>query len=336
MNNNINNQYLSYQTECVNNNNNNNNNLQTFKTNVCTNSGFNFGYSSNLAYDPEFIQDDIQQSSAPIMSVLDPNRVKNCSQCLSLNGPRASHNGYGDSIPIENPSITPAQDLIDIDSIMSNRNVKHDRSKKGHVNNIDVFKFKNYDAKLCNRDLDPLNSTLTYPKQLYREMSINRFHDLNINPQVNIFYPWAVNSQLEAKDNFDYPYPYFKDIDETLPKPIKGKTKPYKINCKSNCNTKVYKGRVWERINDQSQQYQEQEQEYEQEQEQDQDQNQDQDQDQDQNQDQDQDQNQEQEQEHGQGQEQYKHHQEQQYYDSDSEYDSDSKSIRSESSNYGY
>lgn len=261
MNNNSNfDQYLSYQSDCTDCGNKpcdtlyNNSGMPTFKANVCTNSGFNYGYSGNLVYDPEFIRDDIEQSTAPLMSVLDPNRVKNCSQCLSLNGPRAGHNGWGNSIPIAKPSITPAQDLIDIDSIMSNRNVKQDRSKKGKVNMVDVFKFQNYNAKLCDRGLDPLNSTLTYPKQLYREMSINRFYDLNINPQVNIFYPWAVNSQLEAKDNYDYPYPYFIGMDETLPKPLKGDARPCKTTCTANCDTKVYEGREWERMQEQAQQ----------------------------------------------------------------------------------
>jgi hypothetical protein len=244
--NNITDQYLSYQTDCNDCGNKpcdslyNNSGLPTFKTNVCTNAGFNYGYSGNLSYDPEFIRDDIIQSTAPLMSVLDPNRVKNCSQCLSLNGPRASHNGWGNSIPISNPTITPAQDLIDIDSIMSNRNVRQDRSKKGHVNMVDVFKFKMHDAKLCDRGLDPLATSLTYPKQLYREMSINRFYDLNINPQVNIYYDWAVNSQLEAKDNYDYPYPYFTGMDESLPQTLKGKTRPCKTTYITNCNPNVY------------------------------------------------------------------------------------------------
>ncbi len=48
-------------------------------------------------------------------------------------------------------------------------------------------------------------------------MSINRFYDLNLNPQKNIFYNWAVNSQLEATDNYDNPYPYFLSMDESLP-----------------------------------------------------------------------------------------------------------------------
>ena len=151
------------------------------------------------------------------MSQIDPNRVKNCNQCLSYFGPRQGHNGWGDSIALANPGLTPAQSLVDIDSIMSNRNVKQDRSKKGMVNMVDVFKFKTYDSTICDRALDPLSSITTFPKQLYREMSINRFYDLNLNPQVNIYYDWAVNSQLEAKDNYDYPYPFSITQDNTIP-----------------------------------------------------------------------------------------------------------------------
>jgi hypothetical protein len=107
------------------------------------------------------------------------------------------------------------------------------------VNNIDVFKFKTYDTKICDRGLDPLSSIASYPKQLYREMSINRFYDLNINPQANIYWDWGVNSQLEAKDNYDNPYPYFLDGDKSLPTAIPGKAQPCKTVCNSNCGTNV-------------------------------------------------------------------------------------------------
>lgn len=250
--NNHNQQYLKYTSNCKNTINNPTNsyygsNIIPSSNNgkeTCTNSGFNFGISSRLQYDNDYITEDIEQSVAPIESVLDPNRVKNCSQCLSLNGPRPSHNGWGNSIPIANPSITPAQDLVDIDSIMSNRNVKQTRSKKGMVNDIDVFKFKTYDATLCDKGLDPLSSILTYPKQLYREMSINRFYDLNINPQLNMYYNGAINSQLEAKDNYDYPYPYFLNSDDSLPNAIPGQAIKPKTTCKANCNTNVLKSRL--------------------------------------------------------------------------------------------
>jgi len=236
MSNNINNnEYLSYTSDCQSPKNafctiENSLGCDVYKNTTCTNSGFNFGRSSRLQYDPSYISDDIEQSVAPIQSILDPNRVKNCSQCFNLNGPRAGHNGWGDNIPLASPGLTPAQQLTDIDSIMKNLNVKASRDKRGMVNNIDVFKFKTYDTKLCDRGLDPLASIETYPKELY---------DLNINPQVNIFYNWAVNSQLEAKDNYDNPYPYSVDNDDALPNAIPGKAQPCRTVCNSNCGTKV-------------------------------------------------------------------------------------------------
>jgi hypothetical protein len=234
----MNEQYLSYTSDC--NECNKKSCTPTLTNKVCTNSGFNYGASSKLQYDQNFIHDDIEQSTAPLMSVLDPNRVKSCSQCLSLFGPRAGHNGWGDSIPIPNSGLTPAQELVDIDSIMSNRNVRADRSKRGMVNDIDVFKFKTYDATLCGKGLDPLSSLLTYPRPLYREMSINRFYDLNINPQVNIYYNGAVNSQLEATDNYDCPYPFSIGNDAAIPTPIKGAARPCKTVCNQNCDVEVY------------------------------------------------------------------------------------------------
>ena len=111
----MNEQYLSYTSDC--NECNKKSCTPTLTNKVCTNSGFNYGASSKLQYDQNFIHDDIEQSTAPLMSVLDPNRVKSCSQCLSLFGPRAGHNGWGDSIPIANSGLTPAQELVDIDSI---------------------------------------------------------------------------------------------------------------------------------------------------------------------------------------------------------------------------
>lgn len=234
---NFENQYLSYTSDC----NGDKQDSPILTNKACANSGFNFGVSSRLQYDRDYILDDVEQSTAPLQSVLDPNRVKSCKQCLSLNGPRSGHNGWGDSIPISNPGLTPAQELVDIDSIMSNRNVKTTRAKRGMVNDVDVFKFKTYDAELCDKGLDPLSSILSYPKQLYREISINRFYDLNINPQVNIYWDQASNTQLEAKDNYDHPYPYSLSSADVLPESIKGVARPCNTVCTSNCDVNVIK-----------------------------------------------------------------------------------------------
>jgi hypothetical protein len=203
-------------------------------------SGFNFGLSTKLQYDPCFINDDIEQSTQPLMSILDPNRVKNNEQCLSTLGPRAGHNGYGDNIPIQNPGLTPAQELVDIDSIMSNRNVKQSRCKNGNVNPIDVFKFKTYNSKECNNFLNPLGTINSEPKQNYREISINRFYDLNINPQVNIYYDGAVNTQLEAKDNFSNPFPYF--LSDNSSNTVKGKPIDQFVNVYDNKTNSLLTG----------------------------------------------------------------------------------------------
>ncbi len=226
-------------------------NNPTMKQNTCTNSGFNYGNSSRLQYDTSYIMDSEEQSTAPLESVLDPNRVKNCNQCLSLNGPRPSLNGWGDSIPIANPGLTPAQQLTDIDSIMSNRNVKASRDKNGGLNPVDLSKFKLYDAATCGKTLDPLSSLLTYPKQLNRETSINRFYDLNINPQKNIYWNWTTNSQLEARDNYKTPYPYSlnEDIQEELPQVREGFESADAPHYNVGCTVPTYDSRTYPKVN---------------------------------------------------------------------------------------
>ncbi len=205
---------------------------------INTNSAFNYGESTNLRYDQQYIQEDIQQSTMPLQYVMDPTQVKNCQQCLSLNGPVPSVGGWGDSIPIPNAGIVPAQEIIDLDSILSNRNVKASKTRRGNVNDIDVFKFKTYNSKLCNKFLDPKSSLLTTPKQLYREMSINRFYNTNQNSQVNLYWNGSTNTQLEAKDNYDFPYPYSISNSQDIPvaqhEHYTQNNSPYKPTCSVN------------------------------------------------------------------------------------------------------
>jgi hypothetical protein len=169
-----------------------------------SNSAFNFGISSRLHYDTNTIHDDEEQSSAPLKSMLDPNRVKNCRRCFSDNGsgPRPSYGGWGNSLAVSDPGNYPQGQLSDIESILRNLNLKNSSSRSGKMNPINVLDFELHDNPKCSRTLDPVSSLLSFPKQLNRSVSINRFYDLNINPQVNIYYDSAVNTKLEAKDNF--------------------------------------------------------------------------------------------------------------------------------------
>jgi hypothetical protein len=181
----------------------------------------NQGYSSKLAYDKCFIDQDIAQEVGPLQYNLNPTRIKNCNGCLSVFGPRSSHNGYGVSTFVGNTT-APAQDLVDVDSILSNRNVVASKCKDGKVNNIDLTQFQLQNAQTCNDFLDPLATHLTNPPATYRELAINRFYNLPTQPQANIFWNFAVNTSLESKDNYYEKIPRIRSQEDSLPVEIKG------------------------------------------------------------------------------------------------------------------
>ncbi len=212
------------------------------RTCINSNSNFNYGISSNLRNDTDYVDEQIQQSTAPLQYKMDVNQIKNCNSCFTLNGsslPNLNGGGSMANIPISNPSADVMMQLTDIDSIMSNRNVKSSKSKRGKVNDVDIFKFKTYDNKICNKFLDPQSSLLNTPKQLYRELSINRFYDFNQNPQKNIYYNDSMNSQLMAKDNYDFPYPYSLNNQLNVPNALTGTVINNVSNYKSNCSAPI-------------------------------------------------------------------------------------------------
>lgn len=202
---------------------------------MLVNAGKNQGHSSRLTYDNCYIKDDIAQSVSPLLYKLNPNQFNNCDACLSTLGPRSSHNGYGVSTTVGHRT-APAQDLVDVESILSNRNVIASKCKDGKTNDIDVTKFHLQHARVCNNFLDPIASHLTNPPQNYREMSINRFYDLPTQPQRNIFNSFAVNTHLEAIDNFKEKIPKVRNFDATLPREIPGRNKQCSYKCSTICN----------------------------------------------------------------------------------------------------
>ena len=180
------------------------------------NRGINFGTSSRLGYDACFIKDDIEKSTGPLAYKLNPNQIKNCQACLPVFGPQIGYMGYGDSTTVGNTT-APSQDLVDIESILTNRNVIASKCKDGGVNDINVLKFKLKHARICDDALYPIASHLTNPPATYREMAINRFIDLPTNPQMNVFWNESINTQLEAKDNYCEKIPKLRNNDPTLP-----------------------------------------------------------------------------------------------------------------------
>jgi hypothetical protein len=183
-------------------------------------SKLNIGHSSRLGYDSCAYSDRLTESVGPLGYRLDPNWQENCNQCLSTLGPRSSYMGQGVSTSVGHP-IATSQKLVDVESVLSNRNLKTTKCKRDGVNPINVTKFGVKHMRTCNDYLNPLSSRLTYPAANYRDMAVNRFYNLDRNPQVNIFYDWSVNTKLEAKDNFVVDVPRMW-ADMATPKAIPG------------------------------------------------------------------------------------------------------------------
>lgn len=200
------------------------------------NQGVNIGHSSKLIYDKCAYDDYLSESVAPLLYKLNPSQINNCNACLSVFGPRSSSgaNSYGVSTTTGHVT-APSQQLVDVESILSNRNVLKSKCKDGQVNDIDVTKFNLQHARICNDFLDPVATHLTNPPSNYRGMSINRFYDCHQNPQANIFYPFAINTKLEAKDNYRERVPRLMRFDPALPKALQGRNKPCKYQCYGNC-----------------------------------------------------------------------------------------------------
>lgn len=200
------------------------------------NKGVFIGHSSRPIYDKCYLSDRLSESVAPLQYKLNPTQYQNCNACLSVFGPRGGKgpNSYGVSTTVGNTN-APAQQLADVESILSNRNVLLSKCKDGKVNDVDVTKFTLQHARICNDFLDPVSSRLTNPPQNYRGMSINRFHDLPKNPQANIFYDFAINSKLEAKDNYKERVPRLMHSDPALPSEIKGRNLPARYVIPNQC-----------------------------------------------------------------------------------------------------
>lgn len=160
----------------------------------------NIGHSSRLGYDKCAYGDRLEESQLPLQYKINPIQTSNTGACFAPLGPRGGKYGVSTTIGF---STAPSQDLVDVESILSNRNNLQSKCRHGQVNDVDVSQFKLQHARVCkNNDLDSMASRLTNPSGNYRGMSINRFYDLDRNPQENIFWNFSVNTKLEAKDNY--------------------------------------------------------------------------------------------------------------------------------------
>lgn len=198
------------------------------------NKGINYGHSSKLNYDNCAYEDKLRQSTKPLEYRLNSNQIDNCDACLSTLGPRSSRNGHGVST-INQRKQAPSQDLVDLESILSNRNLIASKCNNSNVNDVDVTRFKLNHSRICNDFLNPVATHLTDPAQNYREMSINRFYDLPNPAQFNIYESHQINTQLEAKDNYCEKMQYPLKKDNSLPQENKMQNQQCTYKCYSDC-----------------------------------------------------------------------------------------------------
>jgi len=185
----------------------------------------NAGHFSNTKYDTCAYPEYVFESTAPYAYVMNTDRIHNCNGALTVFGPRSSYMGAGVSSP-SGDVVAASQQNVDIDSVMSNRNVPLSKCKRGKVNPVDVTRIKTKNIPVVNDYLDAQHSKMSDPAMFYRGVAVNRFYDLIKDPQANIFYDWAINTSLEAKDNFipDLPEPLTEvNMLPDLPKGSKAK-----------------------------------------------------------------------------------------------------------------
>jgi hypothetical protein len=186
----------------------------------------NIGNSSKLIYDNNFYSDHLEESINPGNYRLQQFSTYNINSCKTpfgvLSGIKSGT--VSTSIPF-GPAM--AQQLVDIESNLNNINIKQSRTRTGRVNIVDdINKYNKYNNKDCNDILSPEYSHYTSSPKDLKGTSINRFYNLHRNPQEPIFMDFAVNTKLEAIDNF---IPYYQ---KTLSKNIL--TSDQKCNCKKN------------------------------------------------------------------------------------------------------
>jgi len=172
--------------------------------------------STNLFY---------RQSTDPLTYRLLPDYANNCSKCYTDYGPRGQN---------MNTSVITNENLVDVDSLLTNRRKIASDCKDGLVTDINFKDYKKYNLPLCDRFMDRNDSRLSHPLHNYRGMTIDWFFEPRVNnrdEQCNLFWNFEENTRLTAKDNYrpDIPIPYDQYL--TLPKERRKK----KRECVSYC-----------------------------------------------------------------------------------------------------
>lgn len=190
----------------------------------------NIGYSDRLDYDDDVYPDKLTESVSPGQYRLERYQMHNCNGCLSTLGPRSGYRGYGVSTTVGHRP-DASQRLVDIESVLTNRNLKSSKGRSGRVNHIDVSRFKLQHPRVCDDRLNPEATHLSYPAYNYKELPTNRFFNLPRDPQAHIFWDFAANTSLEERDNFVPSMPIPMDVRSSLPVDDRGKIGSCGMTC---------------------------------------------------------------------------------------------------------
>jgi hypothetical protein len=140
-----------------------------------------------------------------------PDFANNCKKCYTDHGPRGQD---------MNVSVITNQNLIDVDSLLTNRSKIASDCKDGLVTDIKFDQYKKYHLPNCNKFMDRHDTRLTHPIHNYRGMTIDWFFEPRVgnrDEQCNIFWNFEENTRLTAKDSYRPDVPLPLDSTHALP-----------------------------------------------------------------------------------------------------------------------
>jgi hypothetical protein len=165
--------------------------------------------SNRLIYDDCAYHNYIKRTTGPLLYRVYPEYAINCDRCLSVFGPRGQR---GDST-IRGHDYRD----IDVESMLYRLPIMAAKCDKGELVDYDMKTYNPVHEPMCIKYLDRDDTRLSHPVQHYRELYIDRFFDLPKDPQEPIFWDFAVNTRLQARDNFTPIYPTPIDVEQQLP-----------------------------------------------------------------------------------------------------------------------
>jgi|GEM_PF-5525115 len=147
-------------------------------------------------YDREAYQEEIGRSTDPMLYRLDSNYAVNCKKCFGPYGPGFT---MGSTVATDNGA------AIDLDSILRGVSKIHSKSNIQQIpDSINPYKPDTRILPDCNEALESEYTRFTYPAYDIRGLTVRdlRFDYPLFDPQCQIFEDFAVNTKLQAKDNF--------------------------------------------------------------------------------------------------------------------------------------